>query len=636
VILAATVKPEMILVVAMAVVLVLIVGVVGAMRQPARQTSRAAKRTPTPVPADTSLIDLEGRLRAIVLPPKNALSNAFATGPQVANFQTMPLNRPAGARLATGPITIQPPRPDEIPALLGPRYALPGPVGAPGMPGMARQTGLMGGLPALPYNSTQPPVVIMPPSATMSAAAKPALPAGGAQQPSVQARQVEMAPPEPAPRARENTTVEGMPLPQLAGPLSTALGTRGFTVVSDEPDESGSPFEPGPLPPSGPGSAGESATPEYQVAAPWSLSEDGESLPPMVADMDYTEIVEPEPAGESERDRQPAAAISLGADLPDAPTAQQPVAPVTEPVPLADEDAVPLGAMPFSEKLLQLATPISVQLDAESLASALGTLRPDLAPSRGVPLRAGSPASPAEPPDSAFAARSLASDDDQVGETQVFSTSDLYPMQMDMVEVSIEQPEVIELYAPSTLQPVSAPQFVPAPQPVTTPTVPPQPVPAAQPLTPPPPPSQPVTPPAAMPVLASSSRQGGLSPEQEAQARQLLEDLASLPDVGFVKLLGPDGTVIVSADRSATDPAIDEHIAVLIGFAIMEVEQVGLGEWTSMTLEAPGVALLLSPLSGGASLAILLSNPARLGLLRRQLRKPLGGLQEVLSGASVS
>jgi predicted regulator of Ras-like GTPase activity (Roadblock/LC7/MglB family) len=631
VILAATVKPEVILVVAMAVVLVLIVGVVSAMRQSSRQARPPVKRSLTPIPADISHIDLEGRLRAIVLPPKNSFMSAFATAPQLANFQTRTLDRPAGARLATGPITIQPPRPEEIPALLGPRNALPGPVGAPRVSSPTRQPlGLTGGLPALPFNSSKPPVVIMPPGAPAQAEAVPSLPPGGARQPSVQARQVEMAPPESATTREKSagdgaqpTTVDaGMPLPQLAGPLATGLGTRGFTVIPDEPDEAGSSFESAPLQESlqttGSGSLAASAVHEDQIPAVWPLSEDSGSVPTL---NDIPDAV-PEVDTRHASAEQVAISPPLAGDAPDFAVGQQPVAPEPDLSLLSNEDATPLGAMPFSLEVLQLTTPMSANLDSESLASALGALLPDLEQPRSAPHYAGPARSAAVPPDRAAVALPLTLEDDQVGETQVFSTSDLYPMQIEEVEASLEEPLVVEQYAPPF-----------EPQPVNT----------AQPLTPPPPPPQSVAPPAVsspatppMPVPVSSSRQSSLLPAQEIQARQLLEELASLPDVGFVKLLGPDGTVIVSADKSAADAAIDEHIAVLIGFAIMEVEEIGLGEWTSMALEAPGVALLLSPIGGGASLAILLSNPARLGLLRRQLRKPLSGLQEVLSGARVS
>jgi predicted regulator of Ras-like GTPase activity (Roadblock/LC7/MglB family) len=273
---------------------------------------------------------------------------------------------------------------------------------------------------------------------------------------------------------------------------------------------------------------------------------------------------------------------------------------------VADDDAIPLGAVPFTTDLLKLRVPASAQLDADALASALGTgpLYGDQ-PSGAVSLdRASTPL--AHSHGVAPVPLPLDPEGNQLSETQVFATSDLYPMHVEEVEASIEQMPLAQELHLSTSPHIVAP--------------------------PPAPPSATVkyaTPPV-------TNRQGTLTPEQAAQARQLLQELASLPDVGFVKLLGSDGTVMASSTKEITDSTVDEHIAVLIGFAIMEVGQLGLGEWTSMAVEAPGMALLLSPLSGGASLAILLSNPARLGLLRRQLRKPLSGLQEVLSGARVS
>jgi hypothetical protein len=68
----------------------------------------------------------------------------------------------------------------------------------------------------------------------------------------------------------------------------------------------------------------------------------------------------------------------------------------------------------------------------------------------------------------------------------------------------------------------------------------------------------------------------------------------------------------------------------------MEGQQLELGACGSLSVEAPAAALLLSPLPGGACLAVLLSNPTRLGLLRRQVRKPLAALRAILTEHGLS
>lgn len=626
-ILAATVtRSDAILVIAMAVVLILIVGVVSAMRRPSLQRSLPAKRTMAPIPVDNVQVDLEERLRAIVLPPKTAFANAVGVMPQVANFQTRPLDRSVGARLATGPITIRPPRPEEVRGLLGPRSALPGPVeGFPRLATPSRSTGSLPGLPALPSSGAQPTVVVMPPGAPPQGDAKTPQPFGGARQSSEQARQVEMAPPE---GMRERATGDGLSarlagasgsLPQLTGPLATGPGTRGFTVIPDEQEESSVSSEPSPFQdpaqPTGSESVGEASRVAEQASGAWPSAGDSGSLPGF--------------GDGHERSGEVSISPPFAIDAPEFVPGPQPALTGAMSSSL-DEDMAPVGAVPFSAELLHLTTPASAQLDAQALSDALGTTMPDVAPSPSTSPFAGVNSALAMFPDSA--GPHSGPEDDQLSETHVFSTSDLYPTQMEEMDASIEQPQVIEQYAPPPPRPQPIPSL-PNPQPPN-----PQP---PQSLTPPStqPPQRVAPPPNALPpipVPASSGSQSSLLPMQEAQVRQLLDELANLPDVGFVKLLGPDGTVIVSADKSAADPATDEHIAVLIGFAIMEVQQLGLGDWTSMAVEAPGVALLLFPLSGGASLAILLSNPARLGLLRRQMRKPLAGLQEVLSSARAS
>ena len=144
----------------------------------------------------------------------------------------------------------------------------------------------------------------------------------------------------------------------------------------------------------------------------------------------------------------------------------------------------------------------------------------------------------------------------------------------------------------------------------------------AAPRTPPPPPI--------------AARPSVLSVAGHEQARRTVVEIAEMHDVVFARLLTRDGDALLTAGADNGDVRIDAHIAGMLGTAIMEVQQIDLGECSSLAVEAPSAALLLSPLPGGVCLAVLLGNPARLGLMRRQLRKAITELHEVLSESSVS
>jgi predicted regulator of Ras-like GTPase activity (Roadblock/LC7/MglB family) len=157
---------------------------------------------------------------------------------------------------------------------------------------------------------------------------------------------------------------------------------------------------------------------------------------------------------------------------------------------------------------------------------------------------------------------------------------------------------------------------------------------APEPPLPPPPAPAVVTPiRAAMPAMGSAV---GLSPLQEDQAQGHIAELAELVDVIFARLIGADGSVILSAGDDSGDAALGSHLASLVETAAMEVQQLDLGDWQSVSVESAGVALLIAPVNTSASVAVLLRNPTRLGLLRRQIRKPLSGLRSLLAESSVS
>lgn len=142
--------------------------------------------------------------------------------------------------------------------------------------------------------------------------------------------------------------------------------------------------------------------------------------------------------------------------------------------------------------------------------------------------------------------------------------------------------------------------------------------------------------PAPAPAAPARSAASPFSPPQQEQARALIAELAGLIDVAFARLIGSDGSVILSGGQDTGDAALDGHIASLVKMADLEMQQLEFGTWQTLSLESGGAALLLSPVHAGVSLAVLLSNPTRLGLLRRQVRKPLAGLRTLLTESGVS
>jgi predicted regulator of Ras-like GTPase activity (Roadblock/LC7/MglB family) len=126
-----------------------------------------------------------------------------------------------------------------------------------------------------------------------------------------------------------------------------------------------------------------------------------------------------------------------------------------------------------------------------------------------------------------------------------------------------------------------------------------------------------------------------LTSEQEARARRQLEEVSLIADVIFVKLMAGDGSVMLEAGMESGDSRTNQHLAGLIAVADLETDRRALGSVSGITLESPEGVLVLSPLHGGAVLATLLGNPARLGTLRRQLKKPVGSLRGLLMESSV-
>ncbi|MGH2390488.1 MAG: hypothetical protein ACRDIE_19990 [Chloroflexota bacterium] len=127
-----------------------------------------------------------------------------------------------------------------------------------------------------------------------------------------------------------------------------------------------------------------------------------------------------------------------------------------------------------------------------------------------------------------------------------------------------------------------------------------------------------------------------LTPGQEGRARQELEDIAQLSDVLFAKLMAADGSVMLEAGAEGGDSRTNRNLAALIAVVGLEVDRCALGSASGITLESPEGALVCSPLCNGAVLAVLLGNPARLGMLRRQIKRPVGSLRSLLMESSVS
>jgi len=127
-----------------------------------------------------------------------------------------------------------------------------------------------------------------------------------------------------------------------------------------------------------------------------------------------------------------------------------------------------------------------------------------------------------------------------------------------------------------------------------------------------------------------------ISPMQEARARDLLRDLAGSADVVFVKLVSPDGVALLSLGEENGDTGLDRCIASTALAALAGAEEQGLGATNYVAIESAHAALLIAPAYMGAALAVYTCNPARLGLLRRQVRKPANGLRALLMESSVS
>ncbi len=127
-----------------------------------------------------------------------------------------------------------------------------------------------------------------------------------------------------------------------------------------------------------------------------------------------------------------------------------------------------------------------------------------------------------------------------------------------------------------------------------------------------------------------------LTSEQETRARRDLEEVSLIADVIFAKLIAADGSVMLEAGTESGDSRTNQHLAALIAVAGMEADRYALGSVSGMTLESADGVLVLAPLHGGSVLAILLGNPARLGALRRQIKKPVGSLRNLLMESSVS
>ena len=126
-----------------------------------------------------------------------------------------------------------------------------------------------------------------------------------------------------------------------------------------------------------------------------------------------------------------------------------------------------------------------------------------------------------------------------------------------------------------------------------------------------------------------------LSLAQEDLARQMVHEVAEQPDVLFVKLMAADGSVLLESGAEAGEGRTNRQLAEVIAVATLEAHQRDLGELAGITVESGLGVLVLSPIHNGAVLAVLLGNPARLGMLRRQVKKPVGSLRTLLMESSV-
>jgi predicted regulator of Ras-like GTPase activity (Roadblock/LC7/MglB family) len=296
---------------------------------------------------------------------------------------------------------------------------------------------------------------------------------------------------------------------------------------------------------------------------------------------------------------------------------------------------MPLGATPFDANLLHVRLPTAAPEDAAfpsngavAPSSLNGSARPAKAENGAAPTNGktvpgtfdfmpaldygdlASGAMPAHDTLGDFDATRLVGDFDlpDAGfETHVFSTAELIgDIQLD----ALSYPSVVS--------------HVPEVPPVTFSSAPIADAPPEE-----PPAALPATPPAALPVATPPVA-------LPAALQAPLDELAALVDVAFARLIGADGASLRQAGQQTVDPAVDAAIAAVLNTAIMEGQQLELGACNSLTVEAPAAALLLSPLPGGMCLAVQLTNPTRLGLLRRQVRKPLAALRALLVEAGVS
>jgi predicted regulator of Ras-like GTPase activity (Roadblock/LC7/MglB family) len=115
-----------------------------------------------------------------------------------------------------------------------------------------------------------------------------------------------------------------------------------------------------------------------------------------------------------------------------------------------------------------------------------------------------------------------------------------------------------------------------------------------------------------------------------------MRDLAGSADVVFVRLVAPQGTALAAQGSENGDPVLDALIADAMRGAQREADSQSFGEPHYLSIESDRAALLVAPVWDGVVLAIYVSNPARLGLLRRQVRKPVLGLRSLLMDSRVS
>jgi predicted regulator of Ras-like GTPase activity (Roadblock/LC7/MglB family) len=130
--------------------------------------------------------------------------------------------------------------------------------------------------------------------------------------------------------------------------------------------------------------------------------------------------------------------------------------------------------------------------------------------------------------------------------------------------------------------------------------------------------------------LVSADGYASLASTLDSRAHDLLSELVGLDDVVFAKLIGPKGETLVTAGDESADRDLGSDIAAIMAAAGKEVRDQGFGETSTVALESTKAALLISPVHAGSVLVVLVSNPARLGVLRRQVRKPITGLRSLL------